>query len=79
MATANANTVGASFATPEEVAEAGLTAFEKGKDYLLRGRANYLVSLLPRILSRATITNIVAGMFKNKVRRLSSVVAAKAL
>jgi uncharacterized protein len=78
MATANANTAGASFATPEDVAEAGLTAFEKGKDYLVHGRANYLISLLPRVLSRTTITNIVAGMFKDKVRRLASVMTANA-
>jgi hypothetical protein len=67
MATANASTAGISFATPEDVAEAGLTAFVKGKGYLVHGRANYLISLLPRVLSRAAITKIVAGMFKNRV------------
>lgn len=78
MATANASTAGVSFATPEDVAEAGLTAFVKGKDYLVHGRANYLLSLLPRILFRATIINIVARMFKNRVRPLASVMAANA-
>lgn len=67
MATANANAAGIPFATPEDVAEAGLTAFVKGKSYLVHGRANYLTSLLPRVLSRAAITKIVAGMFKNRV------------
>lgn len=67
MATANANTAGMSFSTPEEVAEAGLTAFVKGKSYHVQGRANYLSSLLPRVLSRAAVIRIVAGMFKNRV------------
>ncbi len=67
MATANANTAGMSFATPEEVAEAGLNAFVKGKSYHVHGRTNYLTSLLPRILSRAAVIRIVAGMFKNRV------------
>lgn len=67
IATANANTAGMSFATPEKVAEAGLTAFVKGKSYLVHGRMNYLTSLLPRILSRAAVIRVVAGMFKNRV------------
>lgn len=67
MTTANANTAGIPFATPEDVAEAGLTAFVKGKSYLVHGRANYLTTLLPRVLSRAAITKIVADMFKNRV------------
>ena len=67
MAIANAKTAGIPFATAEEVAEAGLNAFVKGKSYLVHGRANYLSSLLPRVLSRAAVTRIVAGMFKNRV------------
>lgn len=67
MATANANTTGMPFATSEAVAEAGLDAFAVGKSYLVHGRVNYLYSLLPRILSRATASKIVAGMFKNRV------------
>lgn len=66
-AIAKANTTGMSSDTPEEVAEAGLNAFVKGKSYHVHGRANYLTSLLPRILSRAAVTRIVAGMFKNRV------------
>lgn len=65
---ANANTTGILFATPEEVAEAGLNAFVKGKSYHVHGSTNYLTSLLPRILTRATVIKIVAGMFKNRVR-----------
>lgn len=67
MSTANANTTGMPSAMPEEVAEAGLAAFLKGKSYHVHGRANYLTSLLPRVLSRASIIKIVAGMFKNRV------------
>lgn len=67
MATANANTIGMSFATPEEVAEAGLNVFLKGRSYHVPGLANYLTSLLPRVLTRATIIRIVSGMFKNRV------------
>ena len=66
-AIANTNTTGMSSATPEEVAEAGLNAFVKGKSYHVHGRTNYLTSLLPRILSRAAVIRIVAGMFKNRV------------
>lgn len=71
MATANANAAGMPFATPEKVAEAGLVAFAKGKAYHVQGRANYLYSLLPRVLSREAVIKIVAGMFKNRVLRYS--------
>lgn len=67
MATANANTTGMSFATPENVAEEGLNAFLKGKSHHVPGWTNYLTSLLPRVLSRATVIKIVVGMFKNRV------------
>lgn len=67
MATANANTAGMPFATPEEVAEAGLDAFAKGKSHHIHGRVNYLYSLLPRILTRDAVIKIVAGMFKNRI------------
>lgn len=67
MAVANAHTDGMSFATPEAVAEAGLEAFAKHKSYLVYGGTNYLYSLLPRFLSRASVIRVVAGMFKNRV------------
>ncbi|MHB9119610.1 MAG: SDR family NAD(P)-dependent oxidoreductase [Burkholderiales bacterium] len=67
MVTANANTTGMSFATPEKVAEAGLIAFLKGKSHHVPGCVNYLTSLLPRALSRAVVIKIVVGMFKNRV------------
>lgn len=66
-AIANTNTTGMSSATPEDVAEAGLNAFVKGKSYHVHGRMNYLTALLPRILPRAAVIKIVAGMFKNRV------------
>lgn len=67
MATANANTDGLAFATPEAVAKAGLHAFAKGKSYHVQGKLNYLFSLLPRILPRDAVIRIVAGMFKTRV------------
>jgi len=71
MTIAKANTVGMPFATPEKVAEDCLVAYEKGKIYHIQGRANYLYSLLPRVLSREAVIKIVAGMFKNRVSRYS--------
>jgi short-subunit dehydrogenase len=68
IATANTSAEGFSLATPEDVAEAGLSAFVKGKSQFVHGRTNYLNSLLPRALSRATTVKIVANVFKDKVR-----------
>ncbi len=66
-AIANTNTAGMSSAAPEDVAEAGLSAFMKGKSYHVHGLANYLTSLLPRVLPRAVVIKIVADMFKNRI------------
>ncbi|HZW25343.1 MAG TPA: SDR family oxidoreductase [Gallionella sp.] len=67
-AVANAKTDDLPEATAEEVAEAALTAFAKGRSYYVPGLMNYLTTFLPRILTRAQVIKIVAGMFKNKVR-----------
>ncbi len=67
MAVANADTSGMSFATPEDVVEAALNAFLRGRVYHVPGMANYLTSLLPRILSRAAAVRIVANMFRGRV------------
>ena len=67
MSVANADTTGMTFAMPEGVVEAGLSAFFKGKSSHVHGRANYLSTFLPRVLSRALVIKIVAGMFKNRV------------
>ena len=67
MSTANGDATGIPLATPEMVAESCLKAFVQGKSYHVPGRTNYLTSLLPRILSRAAVIRIVAGMFKNRV------------
>ena len=67
MTTANANIEGMSFASPEEVAEVGLNSFVLGKSYHVQGRANYLASLLPRVVSRAGAIGIVERIFKNRV------------
>lgn len=71
MTTANANSEGMPFTTPEVVAENGLKAFEKGRNCYVEGRANYLNSLLPRILPRDAVIRIVASMFKTRVASLT--------
>lgn len=65
---AHVNMAQTRFVPPAAVAEAGLKAFVKGKSYLVHGCQNYLTSLLPRILSRATVIRIVANMFRCLVR-----------
>lgn len=67
-AVARANTPDTHAATAAEVAEAGLAAFVRGRSYVVQGCRNYLTTLLPRILPRATVVGMVASMFKNKVR-----------
>lgn len=66
---ANAQTAGMPFATPEQVAKEGITAFLKGKTYTVTGGfGNYMQSLSSRFFPRKTIITMVANMFKNKVK-----------
>lgn len=67
MTTANADTSGMAFASPEEVVKAGISSFIKMRSYYIPGLMNYLTSLLPRIMSRAAAIRIVANMFKGRV------------
>lgn len=67
MAVANADTSGMSFATPEEVVKSALDAYLQRRSYHVPGVANYLTSLLPRILSRSAAVKIVANMFRARV------------
>lgn len=67
---ANAQTEGLPYATPEQVAKEGITAFMKRKNYIITGGFNnYIQSMSSRFLPRKTIIQIVAGMFRNKVKR----------
>ena len=67
FAVANADASGMSFATPLEVAAAGLNAFLRGRSYHVPGVANYLKSLLPRVFPRTTVVKIAASMFKSRI------------
>ena len=67
VAVANADTSGMSFASPEEVVKAALGAFLQKRSYHVPGIANYLTSLLPRILPRSTAIKIVANMFRHRI------------
>ena len=66
---AHAQTQGAASATPEQVASEGIAAFLKKRNYVVTGGfGNYIQSLSSRFLPRRTIINIVANMFRNKVK-----------
>lgn len=67
MAVANADTSGMPFAVPEDVVKSAINAFIQKRGYHIPGVANYLTSLLPRILPRAAAIKIVANMFKGRV------------
>lgn len=67
MTVANAITAGMSFARPEDVAEAGLDAYLRRKNSYVPGTLNYLLSLLPRLLSRRLAITIAARMFEKRV------------
>lgn len=64
---AKANTKGMRSDTPETVAKEGLKALMKGKNYKVVGNDNYITSLLPRLLTRKAIINLVAKMMGNKL------------
>ncbi|WP_372371139.1 SDR family NAD(P)-dependent oxidoreductase [Candidatus Uabimicrobium sp. HlEnr_7] len=53
--------------TPEFVAEMGLEAFLKGKLYVITGKGNKKVALLPRILSRQKVLEIVGASWKKTI------------
>jgi uncharacterized protein len=65
--TADANTKGMSYVSPEEVAHQSITALLKQKNNKIIGLNNQLQSLLPRILPRKMIINIVKNMMRKKV------------
>jgi short-subunit dehydrogenase len=64
---ANANTKGMSFDPPSKVAEEGLKALLKGKNYTVIGLSNYFQSLSSRFFSRKMIISMVKNMFEKKV------------
>ena len=53
--------------TPEFVAETGLEAFLKGDLYVITGRRNKRIAILPRILSRKRVLKIVGNAWKKQL------------
>jgi hypothetical protein len=68
---ANADIKGLNFVSSELVAEEGITALLKGKNYKVTGGfSNYIQSLSSRFLPRKTMINIVGNMFNARVNKI---------
>lgn len=72
MEIANADTSKMTLAPASEVVSSALVAFEKNRMFTVSGTVNYLVSLIPRIVSRKRAVKIVVDMFKDDVLRKST-------
>lgn len=55
--------------TPEFIAETGLDAFLKGELYVITGKQNQRIALLPRILSRKSVLKMVGDNWKRTIGR----------
>ena len=53
----------------EEVAEQGLDAFLQDKVYVVTGKGNRKFTLLPRLLSRERVLNMVGRTFQKRLGR----------
>lgn len=67
MENANADTSKMNLAPASEVVRAALTDYNKNKIYTVSGKINYLMSLIPRVVSRQRTVRIVVNMFKDSV------------
>ncbi len=67
MKNANADTSSMNLAPASKVVSSALTAYAKNRMYTVSGNINYLVSLIPRLVSRKRTVKIVANMFKDNV------------
>ena len=67
MENANADTSKMNLAPASEVVRAALTDYDKNKIYTVSGKINYLMSLIPRVVSRRRTVRIVVNMFKDSV------------
>jgi short-subunit dehydrogenase len=67
MVNANADTSNMNLAPASKVVSSALTAYTKNRMYTVSGTINYLVSLIPRLVSRKRTVKIVANMFKDNV------------
>jgi short-subunit dehydrogenase len=63
----NANAPDMELASASSVVSSGLAAYAKNRIYTVPGIANYLTSLIPRIVSRKITVKIVVKMFKDRV------------
>lgn len=72
MKNANADTSNMNLAPASEVVSSALAAYTKNRMYTVSGKMNYLVSLIPRLVSRKRTVKIVVGMFKDNVLRKSA-------
>lgn len=67
MEKANADTSKMKLAPASKVVSDALVAYAKNRMFTISGAANYLVALIPRIVSRKRTVKIVANMFKNSI------------
>lgn len=67
MENANADTSNMKLAPASKVVSSALMAYAKNRMYTVSGKANYLVSLIPRLVSRKMTVKIVANMLKANV------------
>lgn len=67
MANANADTSNMNLAPASKVVSSALIAYNKNRMYTVSGTINYLVSLIPRLVSRKRTVKIVANMMKDNV------------
>lgn len=52
------------FDTPENSAKVGIEAFLKGKNTVISGQQKFIVSFLPRVLSRLRVIKLTANQYK---------------
>jgi short-subunit dehydrogenase len=69
MENANADTSNMNLAPASKVVSSALTAYAKNRMYTVSGTINYLVSLIPRLVTRKRTVKIVVNMFKDNVLR----------
>ena len=67
MENANADTSKMNLAPASQVVSAALKAYAKNRMYTVSGKVNYLVSLIPRLVTRKKTVKIVVNMFKENV------------
>ncbi len=67
MENANADTSNMNLAPANKVVTSALKAYAEDKMYTVSGTINYLISLIPRLVSRKRTVKIVVNMFKDNV------------